>query len=258
MKLIDIKENITPRQRLVLLFTILILVIVTFSFMKNFFSKKEGIDYKNIDYNNFIVESSETSDRNLYWTLNDILVPFLQSYQTVEKMDTSELIEYKYTGRSLEDYYDALDKNYKKYLGKEEFISKSKEMMSKVFEKNDKGFVIKNENSIVKDTDGNTIVFDQQILSDENQWSYTWNDLSSRYTWNVVETTVPEGYTESSIKEGNTVVLTNTSTTPVIEEKPTSSNQLPLTGQLQWPIPVLVIAGIMFLIIGKACRKYEE
>ena len=70
--------------------------------------------------------------------------------------------------------------------------------------------------------------------------------------------TVPEGYTESSIKEGNTVVLTNTSTTPVIEEKPKPSNQLPLTGQLQWPIPVLVIAGIMFLIIGKACRKYEE
>ena len=99
MKLIDIKENITPKQRLVLLVTILILVIVVFSFMKNFFSKKEEIDYKNIDYNNFIVESSETSDRNLYWTLNDILVPFLQSYQTVEKMDTSELIEYKYTGR---------------------------------------------------------------------------------------------------------------------------------------------------------------
>ena len=109
-----------------------------------------------------------------------------------------------------------------------------------------------------KDTEGNTIVFDQQILSDDNQWLYTWNDLSSRYTWNVVETTVPEGYTESSIKEGNTVVLTNTSTTPVIEEKPKPSNQLPLTGQLQWPIPVLVIAGIMFLIIGKACRKYEE
>ena len=109
-----------------------------------------------------------------------------------------------------------------------------------------------------KDTDGNTIVFDQQILSDDNQWSYTWNDLSSRYTWNVVETTVPQGYAESSIKEGNTVVLTNTSTTPVIEEKPKPSNQLPLTGQLQWPIPVLVIAGIVFLIIGKAYKRYEK
>lgn len=148
MKLIDIKENITPKQRLVLLVTILVLVIVVFSFTKKFFSKKEGIDYKNVDYSNFIVDSSETSDRNLYWTLNDILVPFLQSYQTVEKMDTSEFIEYKYTGRSLEDYYDALDKDYKNYLGKEEFISKSKEMMSKVFEKNDKGFVVKNENII--------------------------------------------------------------------------------------------------------------
>ena len=109
-----------------------------------------------------------------------------------------------------------------------------------------------------KDTDGKTIVFDQQILSDENHWSYTWNDLSDKYTWNVVETTIPQGYTESSIKESNTIVLTNTSTTSVIEEKPTSSNQLPLTGQLQWPIPVLVIAGIVFLIIGKACKRYEK
>ena len=100
-----------------------------------------------------------------------------------------------------------------------------------------------------KDTEGNTIVFDQQILSDENHWSYTWN---------VVETTILQGYTESSIKEGNTIVLTNTATTSVIEDKPKPSNQLPFTGQLQWPIPILIIAGIVFLIIGKACKKYEE
>lgn len=109
-----------------------------------------------------------------------------------------------------------------------------------------------------KDTTGKTIIYDQQFLNADNHWSYTWNDLSSKYTWNVVETTVPRGYTVSSNSEGNTVVLTNTAKTPVIVEQQKPSNQIPLTGQLLWPVPVLIIAGITFLIIGKACKKYEE
>lgn len=148
MKLVDIKENITPKQRLLLLITMLVLIIVVFSFLRNIFSKKEKIDYKNADYSSFIVDASETSDRNLYWTLNDILLPFLQSYQTVEKMDTSEFIEYKYSGLSLEEYYKVLDRDYKKYLNKKEFISKSKDLMSKVFDSNENGFVTKTENII--------------------------------------------------------------------------------------------------------------
>ena len=109
-----------------------------------------------------------------------------------------------------------------------------------------------------KDAQGNTILYDQQILNAENHWSYTWNDLSSKYTWNVVETTVPRGYTVSSNSEGNTVVLTNTAKTPVIVEQQKPSNQIPLTGQLLWPVPVLIITGITFLVIGKAYKKYEE
>ena len=100
-----------------------------------------------------------------------------------------------------------------------------------------------------RDVQGNTILYDQQILNAENHWSYTWN---------VVETTVPRGYTVSSNSEGNTVVLTNTAKTPVTVEQQKPSNQIPLTGQLLWPVPVLLIIGITFLVIGKACKKYEE
>ena len=109
-----------------------------------------------------------------------------------------------------------------------------------------------------RDVQGNTILYDQKILNAENHWSYTWNDLSSKYIWNVVETTVPRGYTVSSNSEGNTVVLTNTAKTPVIVEQQKPSNQIPLTGQLLWPVPVLIITGITFLVIGKAYKKYEE
>lgn len=148
MKLIDIKDNITPKQRLVFFITLLIFIISIFYFMKNYVSNNKGIDYKNVDYNTFINESTETSDRNLYWTLNNILLAFLNSYQSVEKMDTSALIEYKYSGRSLESYYDVLDDKYKKSLSKKDFIIKSKEIMSSMCTFNDNGFSMKSEDII--------------------------------------------------------------------------------------------------------------
>ena len=54
------------------------------------------------------------------------------------------------------------------------------------------------------DQDGTTTVADSQILEKENQWSYTWEDLSSQVSWSVVETEVPSGYTVSTSREGNT------------------------------------------------------
>ena len=59
MKLIDIKDNITPKQRLVFFITLLIFIISIFYFMKNYVSNNKGIDYKNVDYNTFINESTE-------------------------------------------------------------------------------------------------------------------------------------------------------------------------------------------------------
>lgn len=122
-------------------------------------------------------------------------------------------------------------------------------------------------------------VYSTAALKDANKWSYTWNDLPSGYTWTVVEKTVPEHYTLSSDRNGYTIRLTNTSDKsapedPVQEpEKPEKPNtpdtlepgtpespktgKLPQTGTLWWPVPLMAIVGIGFIIIGVS-RKAED
>ena len=110
------------------------------------------------------------------------------------------------------------------------------------------------------DSKGKTTVVDRQILNSENQWSYTWEDLSSQVRWSVTEQKVPSGYTVSTSQQGSTVVLTNTA-----EEtggsgdggnNPGNTGQkLPQTGQLWWPIPLLMLAGVMCLLAGKVLRR---
>lgn len=75
------------------------------------------------------------------------------------------------------------------------------------------------------DSKGKTTVVDRQILNSENQWSYTWEDLSSQVRWSVTEQKVPSGYTVSTIWQGSTVVLTNTAKEPENPEEMTESRR---------------------------------
>ncbi len=52
-------------------------------------------------------------------------------------------------------------------------------------------------------------LYDSQVLSAANGWSYTWTDLDASYTWTVVEASVPEGYTGSVHREGDTFIIEN-------------------------------------------------
>lgn len=57
--------------------------------------------------------------------------------------------------------------------------------------------------------------FDSVVLSDENDWQYTWAQLLADYSWSIAETSVPIGYTVSYTESDNTVTVTNTAeTTP--------------------------------------------
>ena len=111
------------------------------------------------------------------------------------------------------------------------------------------------------DGDGN--VCDTQTLSDKNNWSYTWKDLS-KGTYKVVEKTVPSGYSLSGSRKGSTWKLTNkkkTTTAPPDDGKknpPDSSTRIPRTGQLWWPVPILLSAGFLCMIIGILRRRNKE
>lgn len=126
MKLVDIKDNISSKQRLVLCLSILILLMVVFSALKQFTSKENGIDYKTTSIETLIKDSLEISDRNIYWNLNDIVYKFVNSYRS------------KYT-KNVEDinyYYKALDSNYKKYLGKRKYKGQAYKLISKIIGEN--------------------------------------------------------------------------------------------------------------------------
>lgn len=104
------------------------------------------------------------------------------------------------------------------------------------------------------DNSGKTTVLDNQVLNETNQWSYTWENLSNVFTYRVLEAKVPSGYTESSTQEKNTIVLTNTATNTT-EKKETKDKELPLTGQLWWPVPLFLLLGIVLFALGKKHEK---
>ena len=109
-------------------------------------------------------------------------------------------------------------------------------------------------------------VYDTVTLNAANNWRYTWTGLNDRYTWTIVEKEL-EGYTVEVTREGITFVVTNTyneeipdeptPTAPTTPDKPTTPTKptLPQTGQLWWPVPVLIAAGLLFVVIGLVRRR---
>ena len=105
-------------------------------------------------------------------------------------------------------------------------------------------------------------VFETVILSHENDWRYSWDNLDAAYDWRVVEK-VPKGYTVTISRTGNTFVVENTCThetpTPTEPTEPDEpSGKLPQTGQLWWPVPVLICTGLTLILLGLICRRGEE
>lgn len=99
------------------------------------------------------------------------------------------------------------------------------------------------------------IVVDRVVLNSDNQWSYTWDNLSTSYTYSVMETSVPSGYKESCTREKDTIVLTNTGSDKYRVEK--KDEVLPNSGQLWWPVPVLLFVGLVLFGLGRHLKNEE-
>jgi hypothetical protein len=77
----------------------------------------------------------------------------------------------------------------------------------------------KSESEITAQLLKNGEVYDEVVLNDDNNWRYTWKNVSRTDTWTVVEKAVPSGYQVSMEKSGTTFVLTN-SPKPISSETP--------------------------------------
>ncbi|MBQ4447879.1 MAG: Cna B-type domain-containing protein [Clostridia bacterium] len=73
-------------------------------------------------------------------------------------------------------------------------------------------------------------------LNEGNGWTYTWEGLEDGHSY-TVEEVVPQNYIASYVYGADVVTITNTA-------------KLIQTGQLNWPIPVLMGAGAVLLVIG--------
>lgn len=136
------------------------------------------------------------------------------------------------------------------------------------------------------------IAIDSVVLSAKNNWYHRWDDLDKNHSWSVIERDVPKGYTVSYVTSQMTVVITNTAdnyeeettttpedttkpddttkvddttknddgktTTTVITESTTKPDELIHTGQLNWPVPVFSIAGLLLFSIGWAMLNFGK
>lgn len=134
-------------------------------------------------------------------------------------------------------------------------------------------------------------------LHANNNWRYTWESLDSNHKWTVRENPIPNGWQADYTQNGNTITITNRSTTTQQNHSnPTPSNDptndptstsfgdevsddatpsddlswpdtllnhsanlvLPQTSQLWWPVPLLIVLGVILLLTGAALFVQKE
>ncbi|MBR6531539.1 MAG: Cna B-type domain-containing protein [Clostridia bacterium] len=108
-------------------------------------------------------------------------------------------------------------------------------------------------------------------LNEENNWHYRWDSLPKNHVWNVVESIVPDGYTVSYETSSNTVTIINkyneegttepgegTTRPSSGEDDDDGKDDLADTGQLNWPIPVFAVAGLLLFSIGWAVLNFGK
>lgn len=133
----------------------------------------------------------------------------------------------------------------------------------------------------------NNEIYSEITLDKENNWRYSWVGLDERFTWTVAEKEVPKGYTVEVKRSGKNYIIVNTgnpndttnpgdttnpsdttnpkdTTNPSDTTKPTApggsttpqttkpSHDIPQTGMLEWPIPLMLEFGAAFFAIGVA------
>ena len=129
------------------------------------------------------------------------------------------------------------------------------------------------------------------VLSAANNWYHKWENLDKNHSWSVVESEVPKGYRVSYVASQMTVIITNThedykdetttnpdesttsadTTTPddITTTQPTTKptgttesttkpEELIDTGQLNWPVPVFSIAGLLLFSIGYVMLNFGK
>ena len=134
----------------------------------------------------------------------------------------------------------------------------------------DAGYTGKRPDSVVVKLLKDGKEYDTKILKKEDNWRCAWDNLpaydenNTKIEWTVIQQAVPN-YTLTISRAGITFTATNKYRPPVSPSPyhpyyPYSggSSYLPQTGVLWWPVPVLLCAGMLCLIVGFYVRRRAE
>ncbi len=94
----------------------------------------------------------------------------------------------------------------------------------------------------------------EQVLSEANDWSYSWTSPDDGSVWQAVEREVPEHYTVTVRYENNIIAITNTTTETVPDPK------LPQTGDnshIEFYVLLMALSGTVLLLLGIAKRRSD-
>ena len=92
--------------------------------------------------------------------------------------------------------------------------------------------------------------YQKVVLSQENNWSYSWSAKADGSQWTVVERNTPAGYTATVDKRDHSFVLTNT----YKSGKPSGPSDTPQTGEtsnVMWYVILMVLSGGLLIVMGK-------
>lgn len=127
--------NLSKKKKLLILLIVLVIFIFLNILIKNIRNNKEKIDYKSTNIDQLITESSTLNDKIVYCELNDIITKYINSYMLTDDLTEQEkkdFIDYK-------KYYDVLDNDYKKYLGKDGYYKKYENFIKNFLNNGDDG-----------------------------------------------------------------------------------------------------------------------
>ncbi len=107
-------------------------------------------------------------------------------------------------------------------------------------------------NAVTIEIYADSVLYDTVVLDESNNWSHSWlGDTACE--WSVKELNIDKNYTVSYDKTGTQYAIVNTrtsSTTTTVTTTPPPSEDIPQTGLLWWPVPLLALAGIAFIVVG--------
>lgn len=151
----------------------------------------------------------------------------------------------------------------------------------------DLGYETNRPKSVTIEILKNGVPYTTQILSDENNWTYNWTAPDDGSDWLVVERDTGKAYTVTVTESEGVFVVTDSYTEELEEdplpegpaptespvpEDPANGNQdgstpadsntpvmptgnLPQTGQLWWPVPLMSAGGLVLFALGWAMRR---